>query len=78
MAKSPTHKDPGGRVTYVARTGLNYRPHGDPDAAEVRREPGDEFDDLAPSSAAWLLRDGHIALKGAAFVDDAPPDAEKE
>jgi len=45
--------------TYRLHTGLNYTPHGDAAAEDVRREAGDVVDDLDPASIGWLT-DGDL------------------
>lgn len=46
------------KTTYLVKNGLDYKVKG----KDVRREPGDEVDDLPTKSVEWLLERGHIEL----------------
>jgi len=61
---------------YRARVGINYVPVGaklrSGRPAEVRREPGEVFDDLPPPAAASLLEAGAIEPAPGERIPRAP------
>lgn len=59
------------RGRYEAVRGINYVPDGGTD--EVRREPGERFDDPPAVSLAWLLAEGVIR-----DTTDAAPEKEAD